>query len=202
MPFMLLPYVIILVSIFSLFRNRSNRAMQQRQEEFWEKEQRANLTRKQDISSLDYIKIPLGDFPIGQFHDDKLAPLEKALGDLSGRTILNLSGISNTDLKLQYGAANLPVLSEYDANFTTFARTVAAYGERLAELGHWQEAVKVLEYGVACKTDISKIYTLLGSLYHEHGEDAKLERLKETVRNTDLMLKESILRQLAALQAD
>lgn len=197
MPLLLLPFILIILSLFSLFRNRSQRAMDQKQEEFWEKEQRANQTRRQDISSLDYVKIPLDTFPIGQFDDEKLASLENTLRDLSGRTILNLSGISNTDLKLKYGAANLPALSEYDANFTTFARTVTAYGERLSSLGHWQEAITVLECGVSCKTDVSKNYTLLGSLYREHGQQDKLHQLTETVRGTDMMLKESILRQLS-----
>lgn len=194
---LLLPFVIILVSILAIFRNRSTRAMHQAQESFMEKEQRANMTRRQDISNLDYIRIPLETFPISQYHDDKLETLEKTLTGLSSRKILNLSGISNTDLKLQYGAANLPVLSECDANFTSLARTIASYGERLAELGHWQEAVHVLEFGVSCKTDVSKNYTLLGAIYREHGEGSKAEELMDTVRNMDLLLKDSILKQLS-----
>lgn len=197
MPRMLLPYILILLSVFSLLRNRSKRSMKDKQDSFWEKEQRANMTRKQDISGLDYIEIPLGTFPIGQFADDKLASLEQTLVNLSSRKILNLSGISNTDLKLQYGAANLPLLSEYDACFTTLARTLTSYGEQLAKLGHWEEAVQVLEFGIACKTDVSKNYTLLGSLYRERGETARLDALIETVRGTDMLLKDSILQQLA-----
>lgn len=197
MPLLILPFVIILLSLFSLFRNRSSRAMKDREDAFWEKEQRANLTRRQDISGLDYIAIPLDTFPIGKYADSRLAELEQTLKDLSSCKILNLSGISNTDLKLAYGAANLNVLSECDANFTTLARTLVSYGEQLAKLGHWQEAVKVLEFGISCKTDVSKNYTLLGSLYREHGETARLNELAETVRATDMLLKDSILKQLA-----
>ena len=196
MPLLILPFILILLSTFSLFRNRSQRAMQKQKEAFWEKEQRANLTRKQDISGLDYIQIPLDSFPVGQFPDERLSSLEQTLERLGSRQILNLSGISNTDLKLKYGAANLPVLSDCDANFTTLATVIVSYGERLAELGHWQEAMRGLEGGVSWKTDISKNYTLLGSLYREHGEGAKLAALAETVRGMDLLLKDSILAQL------
>ena len=66
MPLMILPFVIILLSLFNLFRNRSRRSMKESQDAFWEKEQRANQTRKQDISHLDYIQIPLNTFPIGK----------------------------------------------------------------------------------------------------------------------------------------
>ena len=197
MPKLILPFFLIILAIFSLLRNRSTRSFKEKQEAFWEKEQRANLTRKKDISNLDYIKIPLDSFPIGQFADPALTELEATLASLSSRQILNLSGISNTDLKLAYGAANLPVLSECDANFITLARTITAYGKRLAELGHLQEAISVLEFGVSCKTDVSTNYTLLGSLYRENSQDSKAEQLAETVRNMDLLLKDSILRQLS-----
>lgn len=196
MPLLILPFVIILLSLFSLFRNRSSRAMKDREDSFWEKELRANQTRKQDISGLDYITIPLYAFPIGAYPDDRLTELEQTLQNLSSRKILNLSGISNTDLKLQYGAANLNILSDCDSNFTTLARTLVSYGEQLAALGHWQDAVSVLEFGISCKTDVSKNYTLLGSLYREHGETAKLNELAETVRGSDMLLKDSILKQL------
>ena len=201
MPLLILPFVIILLSLFSLMRNRSSRAMKDQTDAFWEKEQRANRTRKQDISGLDYITIPLDTFPIGTYPDDRLAELEQTLLNLSSRQILNLSGISNTDLKLAYGAANLNILSDCDANFTTLARTLVSYGEQLAKLGHWQEAVRVLEFGISCGTDVSKNYTLLGSLYREHGEASKLSSLPETVRSSDMLLKDSILKQFTQASA-
>lgn len=196
MPLLLLPFILILLSLFSLFRNRSSRSMKESQDSFWEKEQRANLTRKQDISGLSYIRIPMDSFPIGKYADETLHSIEQSLLSLSGRKILNLSGISNTDLKLKYGAANLNTLSECDANFTTFARTIANYGERLAALGHWEDAVQVLEFGILCKTDVSKNYTLLGGLYKEHGEADKLRRLVEMVAESDMLLKNSILSEI------
>ncbi|MCI9612340.1 MAG: hypothetical protein HFH33_10015 [Eubacterium sp.] len=196
MPLLLLPFILILLSLFSLFRNRSQRSIKESQDAFWEKEQRANRTRKQDISGLDYIQIPLNSFPLGNYSDEKLEALEQTLISLSSRKILNLSGISNTDLKLKYGAANLNILADCDASFTKLARTLADYGEQLNTLGHWQEAISVLEFGVLCKSDVSKNYTLLGSLYKEHGEADKLQKLVETVAATDMLLKDSILRQI------
>ena len=202
MPLMILPFIIILLSLFSMFRNNSTRALKKQQDAFWEKERLANQTRRQDISQLDYIQIPLDTFPVGQYADAQLASIETTLKNLSSRQILNLTGISNTDLKLQYGAANLPVLSDCDANFTTLVQAVTSYGERLAQLEHWQEAIRVFEFGIACKTDMSKNYTLLGTLYREHGQPEKLEDLIQTVRDSDLLLKDSILEQLSKDSSD
>lgn len=198
MPRMYLPYFLLMLGFFALLRGRSDRNYKNKQDSFWEKEQRANLTRKQDISGLDYICVPTDTFPTGQFEDDRLHSLETVLTDLGSKKILNLSGVSNTDLKMQYGAANLPLLSEYDANYTTLIRTIAAYGQRLAELGHSQEAIAVLEYGIQCKTDVSTNFTLLASLYCETGQPHKAEELTQTVRGMDdFLLKESTLKQLA-----
>lgn len=196
MPLLCLPFIIILLSIFSLLRNRSSNSYQEKLNAFWEKEQRANLSRRKDISNLDYIQIPLNSFPVGKFADEKLSGYEKSLAELSNKKILNLNGISNTDLKLEYGAANLPVLSEYDANFTTLARLISDYGSRLAELDYKQEAITVLEFGIACQTDVSKNYVQLYKLYEESGETSKADELAETVRNSDMLLKDSILAQI------
>ncbi len=199
MPFFYLPLFILLLSTFSFLRNRSTRSAQKKQESFLEKEQRANLTRKQDISGLAYIHLPMQTFPIGKFADEKLAHAESELALLSDRQILNLTGITNTDLKLQYGAANLAFLSDCDANYTRLARAIVSYGKRLAELGHAPEAITVLEFGVSCKTDISANYTLLASLYRENGEIHKVQGLIETVKGMDMFRKESILKQLETI---
>lgn len=199
MPIMILPVFIIILSICSLLRNRSQRSYKEKEEAFWEKERRANLVRKQDISNLDYIDIPLDTFPMGQFSDDELASLEDNLSRLSECKILNLSCISNTDLKLQYGAANLNFLSECDSNFTVLARTIIAYGKRLADLGHPREAITVLEFGVACKTDVSSNYTLLASLYREQDQSSKIDDLIRIVTDMDsFLMKDSVLKQLSA----
>ncbi len=191
-----LPYILLLLVLFSFLRNRAQNRFQKKEDSFWEKEQCANTTRKQDISNLDYIEIPLDVFPTGTYGDPQLATLDAELERLHNRKILNLSGISNTDLKLKYGVANLTALSEYDANYTVLARTIVAYGKRLAELGYKEDAIRVLEFGVSCKTDVSANYTLLGSLYMENGQSEKVEQLIESVNGMEFLMKDSILQKL------
>ena len=199
MPLLCLPFILILLSILGILRNRSTRSYQEKMDAFWERERQANHVRRQDISNLDYIRIPLEDFPIGQFSDKKLAECEETLQSLQDTQILNLSGISNTDLKLKYGAANLPVLSECDTRFTVLARTLLDYGKQLNELGHPLDAIPVLEFGIQCKTDVSTNYTLLAKLYSENGLSAKIPSLVHAAEGLDSLMKDSILRQLYPL---
>lgn len=194
-----LPFFLLLLGCFAMLRNRSQRSIQEQQEAFWAKETKANQTRKQDVSGLDYIQIPLDAFPIGRFNDAELLQEEEKLLNLSKKQILNLSGISNTDLKLAYGAANLPFLSECDANYTQLARAILSYGKQLAEQNHIQEAVTVLEFGISCKTDVSANYTLLADLYSQLGQTAKIEELRQIVLPMDSLMKNAILNHLESL---
>ena len=198
MPLLILPFIIILLSVFSLFRNNSQRALKKQQDAFWEKEQRANQTRRQDISQLDYIRIPMDAFPFGQYTDEQLASFENILKNLSSRQILNLTGISNTDLKLQYGAANLPALTECDTNYSTLLALLANYGEKLYELSHRAEAKQVLEYALSLGTDVGKNYDLLAAIYEEEGHPEQIGALRSSAENLTSIRKNSILRKLDA----
>ena len=89
---MLLPFlaVFIIVTIYiSIRRTRAMRAEQKLWNDFREREQEANWTRKQDISNLAYIKLPLDTLPLGKFDDEILASYESALRDLSTQPICN-----------------------------------------------------------------------------------------------------------------
>ena len=87
--------------------------------------------------------------------------------------------MTSTDIKLEYGPANLAKLDEYDQNFTLFAQTIYAYGERLHTLGFDHEAMRVLRFGIDSLSDISGNYKLLATLYVKYGQNDKLEELKK-----------------------
>lgn len=187
---------IIIVAIVTGASRSWAKKQQNTLDDFWSRETAANFTRRKDISGLPYLTIPLDTFPIGIYQNDELFPYETTLQTLAQKQILNLSHETNTDLKLKYGAANLPLLSECDDNFALLCRTVAGYGECLLQLGHETEARTVLEYGISCGTDISKNYLLLSTLYQKDGDASALAALKEHAAALDSVMKQSILEKL------
>ncbi len=202
MAFLILGLFIIFVSVISAYRKRHDRLQQETDENFWKREQEANHVRRQDISGLPYITIPLEHFSIGVFQDDALADSEKKLQELSAKKILNLGRQTNTDLKLKYGPANLPALTEYDQNFTDMLCTLTEYAKCLIELGHMKEAVPVLEFCVDCGSDISSHYTDLAKFYKQNEDELKLAELKEKANSLDSIMKESILKKLNATDGE
>ena len=127
--------VIILCLEILYHRKKDEREKNNSRKRCWEKEAEANSVRKKDITFLNYIDIPLESLPFIHTDDDELNEYQNIVKDLAGKRILNLGGISNTDLKLEYGPANLPELMQYDDNYNTLTATLAKWGSRLASIG-------------------------------------------------------------------
>ena len=170
--FVFLASFIIFVLILNFFIHKSNHNHQNSDESFWDREQKANFTRRKDISNLNYITIPPEIIP-ENLHTDS----EKKLTELSTQKMLNLTGMTNTDLKLLYGAANLEALSEYDNNFTSFVQAVPIYARELTEAGQTREAQRLLEFAVSCQADSRSIYTQLADLYRQSGQADRIPSL-------------------------
>lgn len=200
MAFPFLGLFIIFLSVAAYYRKRATAQQKKVTEDFWSREYQANQIRRKDISNLPYITIPLEKFPIGISDDEELTDYENDLKTLASRKILNLSHQSNTDLKLAYGPANLPALSEYDQNYTTLLRNLVAYADCLIKNGFEAEAVPVLEFGISIDSDIRANYTLLAELYKEQGNASKIQELIDKAASLDSMMRSAILEQLHTLQ--
>ena len=89
--------------------------MKEIEEQFWDRERKANSTRRKPLTDLDFISIPYDSLPFtGEVGNPVIMESEAFLLGLKDAKIVNLNGISNTDLKLRYGVANLTDLTEYD----------------------------------------------------------------------------------------
>lgn len=126
----------------------------------------------------------------------ELSATERELCNLSDSKILNLTGISNTELRLTYGTANLDLLTAYDQNFTTLIRTLQKWGTQLVSAGNPSDAITVLSYAVSIGSDIAGTYALLARLYKEQGQLQKIEELKVSAEALTTLMKPSILRDL------
>ncbi|MCR5665984.1 MAG: hypothetical protein K6G01_04080 [Eubacterium sp.] len=172
--------IFLVVAAFLTFRSRATTKKDaEKTESFWERENEANSTPRQDISNLDYIKIPEELLPFCGLADDEiLDQCEKSLEDLSDKKILNLTGKTNTDLKKEYGAPNLTILMECDENFTLLIRTLNQLGHQLKELGFTEQAQKTYAFAVSSGSDIADTYVQLALLYKKEGNLDKFHKLE------------------------
>lgn len=168
--------------------------------DFWQKEAEANNTRRKSLDTLDYIEIPFDQLPIDTLSTDPVvSDCLNTLRELSLSPIVNLTGISNTDLKLQYGAPNIELLSQYDQRYTVLARTLQSWANALYEKGYANEARQILEFAMKTRTDVSASYKLLSAIYQEIGRADLIKDLIPIAESLNSPLKSHILQNLNEL---
>lgn len=187
---------LIFLGVVSMCLRRTRRREKTELESFWKQEDRANLTQAQDLSTLNYVDLSGVTLPFAKFEDAQLKDYEQQILALRNEKILNLSGLSNTDLKLQYGSANLGLLTRYDQNFILLVRTLNQWGHRLYALSHKEEAAAVLQLAVSVGTDVKASYELLLRIYQESGNSSGIEDLKHSAEKLTTIRKDSILAML------
>lgn len=192
-------------------------------DDFFERERKANETRKQPLDSLSYITIPENllapvkthlTISVTNSYDDvttyyspspstltegdieELEDYHKRLQALSKHNIVNLTGLSNTDLKLSYGVANLNSLISYDENYTKLAQTLQQLSVLYHRYGFSQAAKDYLEFAVETHTDIIATYLLLAKIYFSLKEYDQLNNLQNSTKDIPGARKVTIDRKL------
>ena len=147
-------------------------------EAFWDREHAANSTRRKSLDGLPYIAIPVETFPCCLLPGNEQFPeYEQTIRDLAQEPVVNLTGFSNTDLKLEYGAPNIDLLSLYDQRYTTLVCTLQSWAELLYKEGQPAAARILLEFAADTHTDIYASYELLVRIYEENSEKEKISSL-------------------------
>lgn len=163
---------IIFLLIWNYKIRKSNSQQQNLEDSFWEREREANLARRKDISNLDYIILPENLLPA-----NPETPTEMEFASLQGQKMLNLTGLSNTDLKMEYGVQNLEELSAYDETFTKFVRLLPEYAGELISNDKLSDAKNLLEFGVEHKADSKAAFLQLAEIYRRLGQDDQIQHL-------------------------
>ncbi len=179
MIFPFFTFFLTFVIVLSVLRNRSTRAEKKMLSDFWSRENEANNTRKVNLDTISYYEFSTEGLPFGISDDLELISYEEKLTYLSEQKMLNLNGLSNTDLKLQYGPQNLDALIELEQIYASLEKTIYEYGKLLYEKGFTQEGIHVLERGIALPTDLAGNYTTLMEYYKANGQEALIPNLAD-----------------------
>ena len=175
---------------------RKNKKTQEAiEQDFWTREREANSTRRKSLDDLEYIHIPVEQFPMSLLPDvPKVEDYTQIVMTLKDQPVVNFTGISNTELKLRYGAPNIDLLTQYDQNYTILVRTLQQWAQALYDAGHIDEACRMLEYAVSTGTDISSTYRLLCQIYKEQQTPEKIGHLYPIAEVLNSAMQKSIVR--------
>lgn len=197
MRFPLFASFIIFMIVFLINRKKADFKDASIERSYLETERQANSTRKKSLENLDYIIIPFSTLPMDTAaQDEVVSECVKEIRELSEEKIVNFTGLTNTDLKLKYGTANITLLTVYDQNFTLLVRSLQDWAKRLFELGHTDECLKLLEFAVSIRSDISSTYYLAAKIYAKQGNMEKIAYLIQTAKTLNSAMKNPIVRTL------
>lgn len=189
--------LIVFVLVLSNTIKRHSKKEQEAEQAFWEREHQANSVRRKSLEHLDYITIPLEQLPTSVLREDPR--VEECIGileSLSALRIVNLTGYSNTDLKLEYGAPNITALSEYDQNYTLLVRTLQQWADILLEASCTGEAMTVMKFAISTHTDVSRTYYKLAEIYASQLRKEEIQSLIDTAKTLRSSNKNTIVRTL------
>lgn len=203
MKFPFLASIIVFCIWLAYEIHKHNKKDKKFQKDFWEREAKANATRKKSLDSLNYIVIPeeilnilSGNFP------EELYETKINMEHLKNSKIVNLTNISNTDLKLEYGAANIDVLSEYDQNYLLLSRSLFEIGDFYHKSNDDETAKLALEFAVSTGCDSIGVYKILTDIYNSEENYGKITYLKSSASLLSGITKGPILDYLYSSHTD
>lgn len=175
--------------------SKSRRRGEKARDAYWEREAAANNTRRKPLDHLNYITIPFDSLPMDIMkEDERVMEFHQTLRDLAESPIVNFTGYSNTDLKLEYGAPNIDRLMRYDQSYTTLVRTLQQWAEKLYQAGYIAETKQILEFSISTDSDVSGSYRLLADIYSKEGESSRIRELTDRAQNLRSASRDIIVR--------
>ena len=197
MNFLIIASTLILAAAIAIASSKSQKNAAAMEQEFWQRERAANNTRRKPLDDLNYIKLPMEIFPMDLLQDiPRVEDYRQIILSLKDQPIVNFTGLSNTELKLRYGAPNITLLTTYDQNYTLLARTLQQWAQALYDNGFSQEACQLLEFAVSTSTDVSATYRLLCRIYQENGTPEKIDALYPVAESLTSAMQKPIVRML------
>lgn len=197
MKFPFLASFLIFIVVVRMTIGKSRRKGENADKAFWARESEANSVRRKPLDDVEYINVPLDELPIDVLKDDDtVGDYLNQLEELSKLKIINLTGMTNTDLKMKYGVANLTYLSECDEHFTLLVQVLQKWADYLWEKGLEEPAVTIMEYEVKIRADIGSAYRKLAAYYRKNNSPEKIESLISVAETLQTASKASIIRSL------
>ena len=190
-------FITFCLILFFRYRYLDEKRLSQEQD-FFDRERQASTTIGK-ISESDYEVIPLSKFPFNLCEDPSMLEMENEIQALSKEKLLDLTGISNTDVKLKYGVNHFDEAVAAGEKYDELLGLLVKYAIGLDDHGFSSESSVMLEYLIDQDCDIKAAWIALGKFYATNSSFDKLTDLYNKVDSSKLTIKNATKEQLAAM---
>ncbi len=191
---------LLFVILLQFLLKRTEKKSERKDSAYWQREKEAQNTPARPIEDLLYVKLPETLLPECLPDNPEAAECREALLNLSREKVINLQGMSNTDIRLTYGTRNYEILAEADTRYIIMIRSLSKLAEIYDNSGLRSEAKKLLEFGLKIGSDVRLNYTLLGKIYLEEGDLTAFSALVKQAEGITTLSRTPILKELEAMK--
>ena len=181
-------------------KNKSHKKQKRNSQKFWDREEKANHTRNKDICHRPMFSPAKSRIPMPASTDENVTYYQNRVCASLEQPMMDLSGYTNTDLKLAYGTGNFNTLSEYDRNFNDFLMNMTNLGKAYFSAGYFADAAAVYKLCIESGSCRHSDYKALAETYTAMGTPGKISELISEAETSELPRKASLIRQLRSIQ--
>ena len=167
-------------------------------ENYLREEEMANFSRKKEIPENLFINAGIELLPMREFEDtEEFKRINKSQAYVIKRSTFKMirlkTPMTNRELKIKFGYANLENIIAYEDNFVRYIFALCDWAETLLEMGEKEDAISILEFAVDMIPEQSKPYTLLIDAYGESKCKSELLNLKDKFNSNCKPLLQDVL---------
>ena len=177
-------FILFLTFLFLWIYNlrKRQKTYEAERQAFWNKEQESLVVRKKDIPAELYFQPDIRQLQFPELTPEhsgqaKYQKLKKQLNDSVHLPMLSLSDLTNTEIRLSFGTANQPIITQAEENYSAYLGFLYDYALFAKEQQWIDEAIAALEEAIRLKSDISKHFMLLGDLYQISSNPFGIQKL-------------------------
>lgn len=192
-------FFLIFVFLFRYKMNQQEKSTRQSNDFFWEREKKSLFVRKKTIDDDIYLKADISKFPtysLEQFIAWQAKKLYKVQEDClyyANQPMVNLSNMLNSEIRLKFGPANLPLIESYENNYISYTKQLYQLGKGFYDIKRDDDAITVLKEGIRMGSDIRHNYILLGKLYCKTNQTVRFKDLYNKATCIDSLTKHKII---------
>lgn len=196
-PTIFIAFVIFII-VFRYKIHKNTEFNKKKQVDFWSKESDSHAVRKKDIDPSDFLKtnpeaIPTFDASFYKSNNmHRLHHSQLQCQGLAKEPLMNLSHMLNSDVRLKYGTAQLPLIETYENNYNSYIQHLSILGNGLLELEYYTEAKRLFEEAISLGSDASHVWINLGTVYHILKDRDALIKLINKATDLDSLMQHKI----------
>ena len=150
-------------------------------EDILNEESAANFARRRPLPDDFYFVPDISDLSVKKYADDdksKVAAKQARVLKLANSKMIRLpKPMTNKEIKMEYGAANLETVTNGEEVYQMFLEALQGWATALSDIGDEGNAKKVLEKAIDFGCDSSRCFIALAELYSKDRNKKAMDKL-------------------------